>query len=309
MSDYIYAQLHIPKTAGYTFRYHIQKNINNDEQLLLDYGPLGLDVYNPPLDLNIYRSQCWKYLSSLSNVKKNKIKIVHGHIVPYGIHEFFKKPVRYFTFVRNPLERTVSVYNYLSNLYEKEGREKEKSSYFNKTLLINKKIPNFYTWVEEKYDNKELKGHLTMCGHLKFNGYLKGSVLDESAIEEALNKFYFIGLTDNFSEEILYIYNKLKIHKYFIDQNISNKTFNYKNEFLDKEKILSKNIRDSYVYKYGSLLNKNFINRNKSFRKDISKKSLERNIIMPFSQVLFAPRQSIKRAFKFIVGEKRLFIR
>jgi len=306
MDDFIYAQLHIPKTAGYTFRYHVQKNLKEEQQLLLDYAPLGLDIYNPPLDYEIYKQYCWRYLSSLSKSRKRKIRVIHGHLVHYGVDEFFEKPIRYFTYIRNPIDRTLSVYKYLCFLYKHDGDKDDKVQYFRRTLLLNNNIPNFDVWLMKKYQSVSIKGHLSMYGHLKFNGYIDNSISKES-IKKALDKFYFIGLSENFSKEILFFYDKLGMHKYFIDQNISEKNYDNSIKMVNKGEILKRNTLDNLIYEYGKTLNVRYKNENKYFLERIKRKSLERKIMLPLTQLVFASRQTMIRVSKRIFKRERLF--
>ncbi len=293
----LYINLHIPKTAGYTLRYHLTKNLQQAEHLLLDYEFLGLDLFDPPLKYETYKNAAIKLIKSLSKEKRDNIKVIHGHTVPYGIHELFDREARYFTFVREPGARTVSVYHHLSYLNQKEGQEGRKKGYYNKYLRHNGKDLGFNGWLKKKYINDVRFQHFSMSGYLKEFGYLTGDFTNKN-IKDALNKFYFIGTTENFGKESLYFFNELGMHKYFIDQNISVMS-SAKKAYGNNLKAIQKiNPNDNYLYQEALRLNKVFKGNNPEFETVILRKLREKRFMLPFTQSLFAPRQTIIRMYK-----------
>lgn len=297
MKTPIYINLHIPKTAGYTFRYHITKNLRSDEQLLLDYEFLGLDLFNPPLDYDIYKKAAFKLIKSIPREKREKIKIIHGHAVPFGVHELFDRDPKYFTFVRNPVERTVSIYNHLSYLNSIEGHEKRKYAYYEKYLLVAGNDPGFDVWLTKKYKSDIQYKHFSLSGYLREFGYLRGKI-SQNSINDSLCKFYFLGLTENFSDESLYFFKKIGMCKYFIDQNISHKKFVIGNKVM--KRIVESNKFDKFLYLQATKLNSHFKEANPEFQKAVDAKKIERQVLLPFTQVMFAPRQTLIRIYKSI---------
>lgn len=306
MKNYIYIFIHVAKCGGYTFRYHIRKNIKEDRRILLSYNALGLNPINPPSNPEIFQKAAKKYLSSLGREKRRRIKIVFGHAVPYGIHEFFDREPRYFTFLRNPVKRTVSVYNHLVKLYRYEGNDKEKLPYYQKTLLLDSNIPMFPEWLEHKYDLKDLSGHLTMTGYLRNFGYFDNNIINTGNISKMLDKFYFVGLTKNLNEESLFLYDKLGIKKYFIDQNISVPSFRLGNNKRIERRIITKNKLDNILFKKALVVNRRFKKNEADYCEIVKRKEIQRMVTLPFTQLLFAPRQSAVRLFKKLVRNEPL---
>lgn len=307
-NEYIYFFLHIPKTAGFTFQYHLEANLKKDEYLVLSYDVLGLNSNNPPVENRYYKNAANKYLSAISKKKREKLKVVYGHTVPYGIHELFEKQPRYIAFFRNPINRTVSLYNDLIRVYEGDYGQDKKIDYLKLTLLKNEKIPSFGIWLKEKYNPQKLKGFLTMSGYLKIHGYLSGKVSDDKELNKALKRFYFVGITENYNKDSLYLYNKLKFNKFFIDQNISRKVFKLDSNSAIEE-ILRENKSDYKLYKKALLLNKKFKEDNKDYYKSVRYMGVRRNISLPFTQLYYAKRQSMERIKQQLTGKVSFFSR
>lgn len=87
--------LHIPKTGGTTLSAIFRRNYKPGE--LLDHESLAYVPVN------------WE---GLSEEQKKNIKGISGHYY-YGIHESFADSATYFTILRDPVERLISMYFYL----------------------------------------------------------------------------------------------------------------------------------------------------------------------------------------------------
>jgi hypothetical protein len=98
--------LHIPKTGGTSLNSIVQHGFRNDEvfgvEVFDDMGPdvrdgLGLARYKYCLQLQAaYPGEDWQH-----------IRYATGH-VPFGLHQAFSGEVKYFTVIRDPLDRIIS---------------------------------------------------------------------------------------------------------------------------------------------------------------------------------------------------------
>lgn len=89
--------LHIEKTAGRSINKLLDENFEEDRVLHLYPDPIGENVFDATLKL------------------RRGLVLLMGH-VDFGIHEQFaiSNPM-YFTFVRGPVERLISEFNYFKN--------------------------------------------------------------------------------------------------------------------------------------------------------------------------------------------------
>lgn len=93
--------LHIPKTAGSTLNF-ILKDQYSSEQI---YSVKNAILTDLKVEIN-----------EIPFKKMQHLQLVRGHM-EYGIHDFFPaEQGRYFTILRNPVERIISHYHYVKRL-------------------------------------------------------------------------------------------------------------------------------------------------------------------------------------------------
>ena len=86
--------LHVPKTAGWTLRGVLRYKYPSETLFLDDPSdPLG-------------------GIEAFSREERRRARVATGHVF-YGVHEHIPQPTDYFTVLRNPIARVVSMYNHV----------------------------------------------------------------------------------------------------------------------------------------------------------------------------------------------------
>ena len=171
---------HIPKTAGTTLRYIIQYQFPPSAICEL-YGSSGSPA------------QRIAKLQSLSKLQQQKIKIINTH-VGFGLHDYLQQPCRYITFLREPVQRAVSMYYYF---------QKTKNPQFVELSL--EEFVRTYPGVQNGM-TKNLSGIVlqTQLGTAEADREL---VCDRSSLEIARanlqRHFKFVGISERFDESLL----------------------------------------------------------------------------------------------------------
>jgi len=99
LSDLVLIFIHIPRTGGTTIRTIVEKQYADDEVLSL----YGNDITDA---VAVTRDFC-KDQEALS-----RLKLVRGHVT-FGLHEYIPRPCAYFTVLRDPVYRALSLYKYI----------------------------------------------------------------------------------------------------------------------------------------------------------------------------------------------------
>lgn len=186
----IYIFPHIPKTAGQTVKYHFKKNFNSQAFL------------NVKTEKDMYE------LAKLSLSDKLKISIIHGHSIKKNIIEkFFNKDmfvIRYITFLRDPVERWISEYNY--KIYTNQISKKlGLLSYFNQFNHIQKNYQIY--WIYNHFLD------------YKIDPRLYGIEEVYKIVKNELKNFFLVGTVENFKYYSKKISDIFKIPEFSIRRN------------------------------------------------------------------------------------------
>jgi len=274
--DPIYIFLHIQKSAGTTFGFHVRHNLRKEEYIPGYGNRFFYNIKTKKRDFCDGKNKFLNYINSLNQEQKDKIKIVFGHQVFFGIHKLFNRPAIYFTFLRDPTKRMVSMYNFRrGKLLKLSGRslyktrlDKFRLERLKNTFLANNKMPSLYEWCNHVFrtDNSGLTPG--MSEFLKMRGFVDGEI-SKNSLRKALDKFDYVGITENFDEDSLYIYHELGINKFFPNQLASKKYYALRNYKKTKEKLSTLLKKDLFLYKCAILANRKFKKKNKNYGKII----------------------------------------
>jgi len=190
----ILISIHIYKTAGTTFYSVIDRIFKRNE--IVNANIKGLHT-------------CEEDLKNGNIENKESIKIIHGHF-SFGWHKYFSEPVRYISFLRDPVSRVMSDY-----FYNKEFAKGHNHSYASKMTL--KEYLNCDQILDmDNGQTRYIAGDLTTP-----YGHCSQEMLS-IAKRNIDSMFLFVGLTEKFDESLVLINKYLGWNKiYYTNKNVT----------------------------------------------------------------------------------------
>jgi Sulfotransferase family len=150
--------MHIPKTAGSTLNTLFQKQYKSEELL----------IHLPEQ----------KLIEKLQTNHEG-VKGIGGHY-NFGLHEYIKTPAVYFSMVRHPVDRIISLYHFLSTSPDYILYDQLKETSFEQFIDENQQVDNHQTYF--------------------FSGGKKNDL--DVAIKNIEKYFPVVGVTNRFNESI-----------------------------------------------------------------------------------------------------------
>jgi Sulfotransferase family len=161
--------IHIPKAAGTSFREILRR------------------VYQPEECVFIYSHDA-EHLESLRTAV-TRAQAISGH-VSFGIHEFYGIRARYVGFLRNPLDRVVSLYLHQARLPDNELHDLIADGMTLKDILRSEQFP--------EYNN-----HMTrMIAGVTSSDPIYGPRFLQRPEVNLVANFDFVGTTEGFKESL-----------------------------------------------------------------------------------------------------------
>lgn len=284
----LYIFTHLPKSAGINITQHFTKHLPNNKWLNIYPTMLGISEFEPQK----LPPATKKYFNQLSTQQKQQLEYVYGHTLFYGIHQLIN-PNRnsfYFTFIRDPAERIVSLYNYYSQWYWLDPKQvRQQKDLYRKIILYQGEWPDFMTWYKKVFKPAEHK--LEMYPNLKYFqklGYLATGPITTQTINNCLDKFSFVGLVESFESDSLYLYHLWGINKFFIRQNISQKKIHLSQHPRIKDQF-HQDLKNEYLfYQLAQKKRHKFIDSHPEYYPIVKKMKIKKRLLTPVTQALFA---------------------
>ena len=231
--------MHIPKTGGTTLSRIFRQQYNTNEIF----------------DHNSFKGRVLE-ADQLKDDEKNDIKAVSGHYL-YGIHESFAKPYTYFTMLRDPVDRVISLYYFLQNY---PGYERVKDMSLEEYVIKEAEAYNFQT--------------VMACGIPDYPNLEKA--------KETLKSFKVVGVTEMFDESLFLLkkeYGWENIH--YTKENITKKRLAKKDVPASTIKLIKKyNHLDIELYDFAKkLLNKRLKSLSKNEKKQLKMFKNEQSLL------------------------------
>jgi hypothetical protein len=244
----LFVFVHLAKCAGTSLTHHVKKSFQDQSFLNIFAGPGSYGYYHYNQDEFLQEGP--RVCQQISVDVKQKLRYVYGHKMHYRVPQWLeiKKKPFYFTFLRDPAKRVVSLYNYYRGWYERELPAKKDKKIYQNRFLINGESPDFVTWFQEKFLPTKNVFHLSsMTEYFQNLGYLKKGQVDKPTIQNCLDKFSFIGFTDTYESDSLYLFNLWDVNKFFNSRNISTKYFKLNNDD-QVHTMVKQELADDYLF-------------------------------------------------------------
>lgn len=230
--------VHVPKTAGTTFRAIIENTFPKKQICRIYHGSvnfMGMDEF-----------------LALADEDKKKFRIFCGHF-EFGLHRKIPQPCKYITVMRNSIERTISLYHHhMQGKHARADKNVEdihariKNDDFSLSEFVSSGISFRNT------DNGQTR---LLSGEAPAFGQCNRTMLD-TAKENLRNHFVVTGLTERFDESVLLMQKALGWPApYYLSQNIATDRVKY--EDLPQstlETIRRSNELDTELYEYAEKL-------------------------------------------------------
>jgi hypothetical protein len=245
--------LHIEKSAGSSLVALLERHFAPSERLALYGDRPFIDHQDGKLRSLANRAEVLAYVRGLSATVKQRIKVIYGHFAHYGVHEVFQQRPTYLTFLRHPVARVRSEYNYRRTL-----REDGRASAFmvaNPVCKQGGKPLSFDLWLETY---QVMHNHAARMLGTTFQERIPRGALTKSHADRAkavLSKFAFVGLTESFRDDARIFCKMLGIP--FTHHRL-NRSKKYVRELAlgTKEKVESLNKVDGEIYVHAQILRK-----------------------------------------------------
>lgn len=183
--------MHIPKTAGSTL--HQLFHLNYRKEQIYTLGITGAPTEGSFIDRH---TASVANFHSLTKQEQSEFKVVLGHM-PYGLHRAFESDAQYITFLRHPISRILSHYNFV--------KESPRHYLHDKTKNEAKTVADYV----ERLKSKELNNGMLRCflgkDHQKipFGGCRREMI--EVALERIEKRFVAVGIQEYFEESISHL--------------------------------------------------------------------------------------------------------
>jgi hypothetical protein len=206
--------LHIPKTAGTSFHRTLQ-SVYGDKHVVRFEWIKG----QPFMNSEPYAGQGLPAQS----------KVIHGHYTTKAIRELFPlEEVPVITWVRNPVDRVISNYYYLAKRLEE---------------IVDEESNHWH--ILEKMQKSLLEFAHAEVNRNRISKFLAGADLED---------FFFVGVVENYNEELEYLAQKLNWSNYQSERdNVSGSKSRFVSEAV-RDEIQALNQKDMEVYRRALIL-------------------------------------------------------
>lgn len=197
MARPLYVVIHLYKTAGKALLRNFERNLGK-HKLLSMYAPqIGLNKAENSANPGWNEAVVLDYLEKRLN---DRIVCLFGHMSFYGVHELpqtKQRDVRYITFLREPITRIVSLYNFL--------KHNSKNVWHDEIVINNWSLEEWFRYSRGLWLHNGQLRHLLLW---KCKEVLELRDLTQEHLrigKEIINNMWFIGTKETYDVDSRYL--------------------------------------------------------------------------------------------------------
>lgn len=189
--------MHIPKTGGSTFNHMLKTKYKGKPVFVIDN--------NRPV------ASIREGLGQLDDQQKKRLKLVYGHMY-YGAHQYLHEEYSYFTMLRHPVDRVISLY--------KEILRNPQTEICKYVIANNVSLKELVT--SGRYHELNNDQTKRIAGETPAYGECNDALLQKAELNLSKD-FCFVGIQERFDESLLLMKKELdwKVNPYYLMLNRS----------------------------------------------------------------------------------------
>ena len=241
--EHLYLFQHVAKCAGTSINHTIR-----------DAGIGSIFIKEKRHDKDEIRHEVESALAERPDLPAS-LEAIHGHRVFYGLHNYSPRAPRYFTFLRDPVARCISNYNYNArNAHDPHTKVHDRDR---ARMLREEGLTPFREWLRDHYTDNGMVRFLSAAmegSHAP--PYIDGPVMDHHllAAKEFLRLCFFIGFTDRSERDIPWILGQMKLRPPAKRENVSGEYVSLEQDSSIVRSILDLNLYDIELYQFALAL-------------------------------------------------------
>jgi hypothetical protein len=275
--------LHIPRTAGTTLNRVVRLKVDSKREILVS-------AFRPSRNWH----QFVAHARSLPRERLSRIRYFRGHF-SFGIHEHLPKPAKYFTVLRDPVDRVLSSYFFFIKRlgsddvtiedFVRKGREGD---------------PRLHIGWTDNVQVRMLAAHAGEPVHVPI-GSCTTDMLELAQERIASDLFLLTGLTERFDESILLLKNMLGWRNaYYVPFNIA-KAPPHSHDLPEgaRDMIHSYNGLDQQLYDFANgVLDEEVAKAGPAFSRELETFRSRNRVYAKMMRPIFRELENVSRAFK-----------
>lgn len=153
-------------------------------------------------------------------LKPDQVRLFFGHRVHYGLHELSALPPRYFTFLRHPHTRVISLYNHHCGIADTPGHPHQQRD----SAIVGPRESriDFLTWLLNHYTGNHMVRFLSAA--MQGESTAPQGAMTEQDLQLAqqfLDLCWFVGLTEQSESDVLHVCRSIGVRPPAKRSNVS----------------------------------------------------------------------------------------